>query len=87
MNFLAKRMWWCALWGCGVVCCDLLCYDGVVFIHSFIFTLPVWLQGEDRSALYILGGDQDGAGTLQDVVFRGENGLLCDINGIVCGGL
>lgn len=44
-------------------------------------------QGEETKALYILGGDQDGVGTLQDVVYRGENGLLCDINGIVCGGL
>lgn len=35
----------------------------------------------------MLGGDQDGVGTLSDVVFRGENGLLCDINGVVCGGV
>lgn len=41
---------------------------------------------EETEALYIIGGDQDGSGPLKDTVYKSQNGLFCDVNGIVCGG-
>lgn len=41
-------------------------------------------QGE---TLYIIGGDQDGDGTLKDKVYEGQSGLLCDVEGVICSGL
>lgn len=51
--------------------------------------ISILLQGggEAHPSMYMIGGDQDGTGTLRDAVYRSSNGLLCDIDGVVCGGL
>ena len=61
-------------------------------IDNDLYFLGLWgltsevytVDGVQR--LYILGGAQDGAGTYLAAVYKGMQGLLCDIEGEICSG-
>jgi len=62
--------------------------DGeLLFLGLWGLTLEVFPSSEGPDTLYILGGDQDGDGTVKDVVYKGMPGLLCDRGGVPCNNL
>jgi hypothetical protein len=64
--------------------------DGdLYFLGLWGLTLEVMTVSTETGAmnkLFMLGGDQDGGGTYQGVVYEGEKGLVCDLEGMVCNG-
>lgn len=61
-------------------------------IDSNLYYLGLWgvtteiylVNGTIR--LFLIGGDQDGDGTYKAVVYQGQEGLLCDQDGLPCSG-